>query len=106
MAIGPDGLEEPQGLGVAAEEDMLAVVNEGSGDAVVIRRGASTQPRPRLEHDDAQATRRQVDGRTQPGKAPADDRGVEGRHQVRARRSRPTGPSGSAASCAPIPGRR
>ena len=65
--------QERERLAVAAEEHVLAVVDELAGLAIVKRRGAAAEPAARFEHEHARAVARQPDRRAQAGEAGADD---------------------------------
>ncbi len=67
-------------VGVAAEQDVLAVVDELAGLAILERGRASAEPRTRFEYEHARAALRQSNGCAQPGKSGTDDDYVVLRH--------------------------
>src|SRR5262249_42774224 len=73
VAGGADVAQEVERLLIAAEQDVLTVVDELAGLAIGKRRRAAAEPRPRLEHDNAGPGARQPDGRAQAGEPGADD---------------------------------
>src|SRR6185503_9718037 len=66
-------------LDVAADENVLAVVDQLAGVAVGERGGAPAESGLRLEHQHVRAVFRQAGGCAQAGEAAADDDDVEGR---------------------------
>ena len=72
-----DVAQERERLGVAAEQHVLAVVDELAGLAIGERRRAPAEPAARLEHEHARARAGQPDGGAQAGEPGADDDGVE-----------------------------
>ena len=75
-----DLAEEREGVGVTAEQDVLAVVDLLAGLAIGERRGPAAEPRARLEHEDARSTAGQPDGRGQPRKPRTNDNDVWAGH--------------------------
>ena len=88
---GADGVEEPEGLVVAAGEHVLAVVDAVAGLAIVERRGPSAEASARFEHEHAPAGRGQADRRRQAGEARADDDDVGCARSPRATSARRNG---------------
>src|SRR6185503_15749271 len=79
VAGGADVAEERECLDVAADENVLAVVDQLAGVAVGERGGAPAEAGLRLEHQHVRAVFRQAGGCAQAGEAAADDDDVEGR---------------------------
>ena len=77
--VGADAVKKRQGVGVAAEQDVLAIVNELAGLTIAERRGASAQPAAGFEDQHAGAPRREANGRAQSRETGADDNRVVAR---------------------------
>ena len=77
MPSAPIRRRSAEGLAIAAEEDVLAVVDQLAGLAIGERRGAAAELAARFEHDHAPAGLRERRRRRQPGDAAADHRYVE-----------------------------
>ena len=67
-----DLAEERERFGVAAEQDVLAVVHALAGLAIGECGRAAAEPAPRLEHQHARAVPGQANGGAQPGEPGAD----------------------------------
>ena len=61
-----DLAKERERLDVAAEQDVLAVVDQLAGRRIGKRRRAPAEPRSRFQDEHARAAPRQADGRAQP----------------------------------------
>ena len=70
---GADGLQKLERVGVAAEQHMLAVVDQLAGFSIGKSRGAAAKPTTRFHDQDARTVPSQPDGRTQSGESRADD---------------------------------
>ncbi len=73
VAVRADPLQKRERLAVAAEHRVLTVVDQLAGVAVLERRRASAEPRPRIEDEHANAAFREQRRGTQPREAAADD---------------------------------
>jgi hypothetical protein len=73
VARRPDPRQEPPGLVVAPEQDVLTVINQLTGHAVPERGRPSAQPCPGFEDDDPATTLGQGRRRAQSGEPGADD---------------------------------
>src|SRR5204862_7147668 len=68
-----DFAEELERLGIAAEQHVLAVVDQLAGLAIGKGRRAAAEPRARFEHDDAGSAAGQADGGAQARESRTDD---------------------------------
>ena len=73
MRFGANPAQESKRLAIRAGQHVLAVVHALTGRGIDEGRRATAKRRARLEHENANALLGQSRGRTQPGKAAADD---------------------------------
>ena len=73
VRLGADAAEKRERLVIAAEQHVLAVVDQLAGLAIAERRGAPAELAARLEHEHALARARRAPTRRQPGDPGADD---------------------------------
>ena len=74
--LGTNAAQESKCLVIAAEEDMLAVVDAFAGGRVGKRGCAPAQPRPCFEHEDARTLLGERAGGSKAGESPANDNRV------------------------------